>query len=134
MNDNRVDPTVTALRIALGQASRRADVVASNIANVDTPEYRALRVQFDEILASQGDFEARRTDPGHLRGSASDAVKGRLVEAPAMRMRQDGNTVDIDIEMTLLAKTQGRYRTAAEMLRKRFALLVYTATDGRGGV
>jgi len=134
MSDPRLDSTVDALRTALGQASRRADVVASNLANVDTPGYRALDVQFDEVFQAATGFEPLRTDPGHLSGPAGSPDRGTLLEAPVTRMRHDGNTVDVDMEMTKLAMVHGKYRTSAEMLRKRFALLVYTATDGRGGV
>jgi len=133
MNDQSLDMTVDALRTALGRESRRADVVASNLANVDTPEYRALAVRFDDFLSSNPNFEPHRTNPMHLSGFAAANGKGTLFEAPITRMRDDGNTVDVDLEMTKLAMAQGRYRTSAEILRKRFALLVYSATDGRGG-
>jgi len=134
MSDIRMDSTVDALRTSLGQASRRADVVASNLANVDTPKYRALDVRFEDALGTTAGIEMSRTHSGHLSGLIGNSPNGTLMEAPVTRMRQDGNTVDIDLEMTRLSMVQGRYRTSAEMLRKRFALLVYSATDGRGGV
>jgi len=100
---------------------------------VDTPGYRALTVAFDELLSPRGGLEPRRTRALHLAPAGDGRVQGTLLDAPITRMRNDGNTVDVDLEMTRLGMTQGRYRTAAELLRKRFALLVYTATDGRAG-
>jgi len=134
MNSNPVDATVEALRVTLGRASRRAEVAASNLANVDTPGYRSLAVEFDDLLSPRAELEPRLTHPFHRSRSADRRVRGTLLEAPVTRMRNDGNSVDLDREMTTLGMTQGRYRTAAELLRKRFALLVYTATDGRAGV
>ncbi len=133
MSDPRLDSVVDALRIALSQSSRRAGVVASNLTNVDTPGYRALDVHFDDYFDAATAVEPLRTDTGHLRGTAT-TQRGTLMEAPVTRMRHDGNTVDVDLEMTKLAMVHGKYRTSAEMLRKRFALLIYAATDGRGGV
>ena len=135
MSLNGIDATVEALRVTLGRASKRAAVSASNLANLDTPGYRAQEVAFDDLLANHGDLETQRTQAGHIGpGEADPRLRGHLRQAPITRMRNDGNTVDLDLEMTLLGKSQGRYRTAAELLRKRFALLIYSATDGRGGV
>jgi flagellar basal-body rod protein FlgB len=126
-----IDPTVQALRTVLGRASRRAQVVASNLANVDTPGYRALDVFFPDAMPGSSGLELERADPRHLAPAEDLSVRGKLIEAPVTRTRNDGNTVDVDREMTRLAMSSGRYRSAAEMLRKRFALLVYAAADGR---
>ncbi len=127
------DATVAALRKALERASRRAAVTASNLANVDTPGYRALEMTFDDALAASGGVAPARTNPAHLSGPGGRGTDGAVREASATRMRNDGNTVDVDREMTLLAETQGRYQGAAEMVRKRFGLLIYAGTDGRSG-
>jgi len=124
------DVTLATLHSALDRVARRAALVASNLANVDTPGYRAVDLA-PEDFAPQVEALARSA-PGHLAGSpAPDAPA--IEELPASRMRNDGNTVDVDREMTLLASLQGRYQAAAELVRKRFALLIYAATDGRNG-
>jgi flagellar basal-body rod protein FlgB len=133
MIDRVSDATVVSLRTALDRAAKRAAIVASNLANVDTPGYRALDVEFREALEMQGGLEVERTDSRHLPSTASAEDPGNVAEVPAQRIRNDGNTVDVDREMTLLASLQGRYQGAAEMVRKRFALLVYAGTDGRTG-
>jgi flagellar basal-body rod protein FlgB len=127
------DATVAALRTALTRASRRAAIVASNLANVDTPGFEALDLRFTDALEEASSIEPARTDSGHLAPLASPRSNGILETAPATRVRNDGNTVDIDHEMSLLALLQGRYQGAAEMVRKRFALLIYAGTDGRTG-
>ncbi len=130
------DDTVTQLRRVLDRVSRRTNVTAANLANVDTPGYKALEVRFgDALKASVGGsgLEMRRTDPRHMTGAGSEPLQGKVVEAATGRIRNDGNTVDIDQEMTTLAKLQGRYSAAAKMLSKRFALLQYAVTSrGQG--
>ncbi|ANM32263.1 hypothetical protein ABI59_14475 [Acidobacteria bacterium Mor1] len=117
------------MRRVLDRVSRRTNVTAANLANVDTPGYKALEVKFGDTLA--GAVELRRTDPRHLSTSGAPQGMGKVVEAVTGRIRNDGNTVDVDMEMTNLAKLQGRYSAAAKMLSKRFALLQY-AVSSRG--
>lgn len=124
------DETVALLHAALERASRRVSAVASNLANVDTPGYRAVDARFEDVLAEAVRIEPLRTHPGHL-GAAGKRRSVTIVEREPTRMRNDGNTVDVDFEMTLLASLQGRYQAAAELVRKRFALLAYAVTDGR---
>lgn len=124
------DETVALLHAALERVSRRVSAVASNLANVDTPGYRAVDARFEDALAGAGRIEPLRTHPGHL-GASGERGSVTIFEREPRRMRNDGNTVDVDLEMTLLASLQGRYQAAAELVRKRFALFVYTVTDGR---
>jgi flagellar basal-body rod protein FlgB len=131
MKVSNADAAVAALQEALDRASRRSEAVASNLANVDTPGYRALDVEFFD--RSPFAAELQRTRIEHLSHDEGRARQGALVEAPVTRVREDGNTVDVDREMTLLAALQGRYRASAEMLRKRFGLWLYAVTDGRSG-
>ena len=127
------DATVATLRLALDRASRRAALVASNLANLDTPGYRSVDLEPAPFAALGQVPELQRTDAGHLAGSGGPQAQEIVAEVPATRVRNDGNTVDVDREMTLLASLQGRYQAAAELVRKRFALLMYAATDGRNG-
>jgi flagellar basal-body rod protein FlgB len=129
MNDN----TIGELRGTLDRTSTRSSVTAANLANVDTPGYRALQVAFEETLdAVAGDLEMSATDPEHVQPPAYDEPRPIVSDAPPGRMRVDGNTVDIDREMTELARLQGRYAAAAQLVRKRFALVRLALTDGRG--
>ena len=78
-------------------AGRRQAVAAQNLANVDTPGYRAQRLaSFSELTESTGQHQAlRATRPGHLMGAGADVVHARLTEDrndPA----PDGNTVSAE--------------------------------------
>jgi flagellar basal-body rod protein FlgB len=128
------DLTIDLLQGALGRTSTRSSVTSANLANVDTPGYRAVKVEFEETLGGvQQELELSATHPDHVNPQASGGPPAILSDAPADRMRVDGNTVDIDREMTELARLQGRYATAAQLVRKRFALIRLALTDGRGG-
>lgn len=114
------DVTTRALHQVLARSSLGAAVHQSNLVNIETPGYRAKAVEFREELA--------RADTG-----TADPLSGaRVVEAEPIRVKEDGNTVDLDHEFTEFMKDMGRYRSASRMLRKHFALLRYAVTDGKG--
>ena len=125
--NSRIDPTLQALYGTLDRVSRRTSVTASNLANIDTPGYRAQRVVFPKVADAALGLE--RTSANHV--GMSIQQDGFVVDAPVVRRRADGNTVDIDTEMTELAKLQGRYQATTQIVRKRFGLIRYAATDGR---
>jgi flagellar basal-body rod protein FlgB len=126
------DAVLRQLQESLGRLSLGASVVASNLANVDTPGYRARGVRFAETLGRVRSLEMSRTEPGHIAPKTDAPARGEVYEADAKRVRQDGNTVDVDREMTALAAIQGRYNAATQIVRKRLALIRYAATDGKG--
>jgi flagellar basal-body rod protein FlgB len=131
MKADALDPTISLLRDVLGRTSQRAQAVASNLANLDTPGYRTLDVDFADLVGDAGGLY--RTQDGHLAAAAAAPARGTVVELPTGRLRADGNNVDVDREMTLLAQLQGRYRASTELVRKRYALLIYAITEGRTG-
>ena len=125
------DSLVQQLKQTLDRASIGATTIASNLANIDTPGYRAKRVEFtDSMTRAMGGLE--RTDPRHMGGASTlHTMTTRLTDAPVDRMRMDGNTVDLDQEMTALSMVRGKFMTASQLVRKRFALLRYAMTDGK---
>ena len=127
MTEPLKDSMVSVLQSVLDRSSVRAAMVASNLANVDTPGYRAMDVTFDEV-AGPLRVAPSRTDPSHL-GAEPTGGGGEVVEPEVTRIRPDGNTVDVDRQMALLGRMQGRYAAATEMVKKRFALMIYAATS-----
>jgi flagellar basal-body rod protein FlgB len=133
MSDLIADATVDVLRTALGRASRRSALIASNLANIDTPGYRAVDIAFSDALARASAVTLERSSANHAAAPPDAGDAGVVFEADSDRIRNDGNNVDVDQQMTLLASLQGRYQSAAELVRKRFGLIVYAVTDGRNG-
>lgn len=127
MSDKSLDPVVSTLESALNRASLRAAMAASNLANVDTPGYRAMDVTFDEAM-NEASLEMVRTVDSHMVDTAM-AEGARVVESPVTRIRSDGNTVDVDQQMTLLSQMGSRYTAVTEMVKKRFAMMIYAVTS-----
>lgn len=118
--------TIPALQKALNLGSLRHKVLTSNIANIDTPNYKAFEVVMEDALKrnnrSAGPIELVRTRPRHLSGrhSSSNPIKIKAADPPAINFRADGNTVDLDRTMGKLAENTILYRIAAQMIRRKF--------------
>jgi flagellar basal-body rod protein FlgB len=108
---------IDTLTRVLDTAGLRHRVIAQNVANVNTPGYKRLEVQFEDALA-----KALATPGG-------PAAKPRVVEGDGPE-RVDGNTVDIDREMGDLTKNGLLYQAATQILASRLAAL-RSAVSGR---
>lgn len=121
------DSTLGVARSWLDGLSRRQQAISENIANIDTPGYRAKTVPFEtelrRSLGRQG-VPLERTNPGHLLSAGTSRNQLGVQQAQALTSsRLDGNDVDIDAEMVTLAETQMRYQAAASALSTRIATL-----------
>jgi flagellar basal-body rod protein FlgB len=102
------DTVSQGLAEALTLHRQRHEVLAANIANVETPGYRAQELEFKSALREA--FEVHETPGG---------PSPRVVDRPSGTMRPDGNTVDVDMEMARLADNRGAYTTYADILARR---------------
>lgn len=118
------------LKGAIAAAELRQQVIADNIANVDTPGFKRSEVLFEELLASRmggesgAKLEARRTHAKHIPfGKGGSVVKPKLVTDNSTSMNNNTNNVDIDREMALLAKNQLRYNALIQQLNHEISML-----------
>ena len=109
------DPTLQGLADSLTLPQRRHEVLASNLANVETPRFKARDLDFEAALKDA--FEGRASD-----GLAA-ATAPRVVEDTTAPPRADGNTVDLDLQMAKLGANGERYVALARILALRIALL-----------
>lgn len=125
---NRVD---TLIKRALDGLSFRQQVISNNIANVDTPGFKAGRVSFEASLsrALKGGTALATTDPRHLQ--QPDYQPTLSVQVLNTTGRTDGNNVDVDLEMSELAETSLRYNALVEVMGKRLAMLRTVINEGR---
>ena len=116
----------TAIK-SLDLRSRRHEVIVSNLANADTPGYKAFDLMVTEAMADKVEggagLEMRSTHSGHL--PSAPAAKGglspRMIQTKEINnLRGDGNTVDMDREMSNLAENQLMYRASARIVAKKF--------------
>ena len=102
---------------AMTAATIRQEVIANNLANVNTPNFRKSNVEFEELLAreiygdeSNGKLQPVRTHDKHLPYVPLEFHAEPTIEIDnSTVMRVDDNNVDIDIEMASLAKNQLYY-------------------------
>jgi flagellar basal-body rod protein FlgB len=119
---------------ALKLQSKRMEVLADNLANVDTPNYKARDIDFRAALANAGSADAQlplaTTNPGHVSTDpsvdASAALKYRTPLAPSL----DGNTVDAQQEQSAFADNTVRYQATLAFLSSRIKGLM-TAITGQ---
>lgn len=94
-------------------AAFRQKVISNNVANIDTPYFKRSDVLFEELLSKElnkKSIQGRRTDPRHIPiGRVAAPTVPEVVADETTMMNNNLNNVDIDYEMTLLAKNQLRY-------------------------
>jgi flagellar basal-body rod protein FlgB len=112
---NKVDGMLQFHRAALGLRAARQELLASNIANADTPDYKARDIDFtralrDALTGSSARLPMAATAPRHLERAAGETVPGAPVmyRIPA-QPSADGNTVEMDIERAQFADNALRY-------------------------
>lgn len=112
------DETMTFLATAMDLLAARQSLVASNIANADTPGYRAVDLEFQRELEVAFERQ-RRVENGDFTGAKlryHQVLKPRIVAVESQSHRLDGNNVDIDREMMKLARINGMFEQASTML------------------
>ncbi|WP_458525008.1 flagellar basal body rod protein FlgB [Onishia taeanensis] len=112
----------------LNLRQQRHEVLASNVANADTPNYKARDFDFSQALsramdsgrAGQGGLGLSTTASGHIGGHASSSgrVHDLMYRVPA-QASLDGNTVDMDRERAEFADNAVRYQASLTMLNSR---------------
>ncbi|MBS0373542.1 MAG: flagellar basal body rod protein FlgB [Proteobacteria bacterium] len=118
---------------ALYAAADRVGVLATNIANADTPNYKARDLDFAAVLSGTseaGGLPLVRTSAAHLplagAGEAGADLKYRIPYQPSL----DGNTVEAPVEQAKFAENAMRYQTSLDFINRRISSLM-TALTGQ---
>lgn len=122
---------------ALDLWQRRADVLANNLANADTPGYLARDIDFRKALAAAGgqaggDLTLETPSPGQIgnapgAGAGSAALEYRVPTQPAM----DGNTVDTQVEQADFAANSVHYQASLSFITAQIHMLRTAITGGQ---
>jgi flagellar basal-body rod protein FlgB len=119
--------TISLLERSLNIRSLQHRVLSSNIANMDTPNYKAVELAVAEeingIQDSAPNIQLVQTQPGHLplKHGPANYVKLKVAKPPEFSLRGDGNTVDLDRTMGKLAENTLLYKTAAQLISQKFS-------------
>ena len=125
-----------SLHQALDYHMERHNVLASNVAHVDTPGYRPhdlARVEATQF-AAVFNVALQRTAEGHISGASdnSQVQVGRIFEDSSAGFGNDGNSVSLDREAAKLAANHLRYDVVSTIVASQIKGLMYAANDGRG--
>ena len=117
-----IDKALGALPDHLSLYGRRSNLLASNLANADTPGFKARDVDFRRALQSAGDSQLamKTTHRAHLGGPSSSSADAELLYRVPMQPSLDGNTVDSQVEQAQFAENAVRYQSTLTFLNGKF--------------
>lgn len=128
---------ISVLSQALNLRSQRHAVLASNIANADTPYYKARDFDFQSAMQNAlnardgGALSLTLTAPGHIAGSG-DRGPAKLQFRTETQSAVDGNTVDMDVERVQIADNALQYQILTQFIGDKFKGM-RTALSGTQG-
>ncbi len=132
MTGSFLDSVTLSLEKVLDLRSRQHELTVTNLANADTPGFKARRLDFARslrrLLAGAGSGPMR-THGAHLGSGLETEPVIELREAPPWA--GDGNSVDAQREVAVLTENQLMYTASVEMLNRRIGLLRYVVSEGR---
>ena len=129
------DKTVQALASSLNFRQMRQEVIASNIANADTPGYKAKRLDFEAALARaidvDGQMKMNANDERHVNvGSGGfDNLEPEIYEDSNGVVSEDGNTVDREQEFAKMAENKILFDAAVQLLNKKLGMMKYAISS-----
>jgi flagellar basal-body rod protein FlgB len=122
-----MDNITSLLGSFLDVQSRRAEVVAGNLANADTPGYIAKEVDFADFLRNAASESMSLTAAGNKAGAGAP----QIVEQQRITIGLDGNTVDSAREMSTLADAGMKYLEGTQLLQMRLRTLRTAIREGK---
>lgn len=115
---NFIDKALDIHARALDLRSRRMEVLARNIANADTPHFKARDVDFRSVLSNARQEPMVATRKGHVDSAVQDNSDGMRYRIP-FNVAFDGNTVELNIEQAQYGKAAADYQATLQFLEQR---------------
>ena len=116
------DRSIQFHQTALNLQAHRQQLIASNIANADTPNYKARDVDFRSALqgalntARGGGVALATTRPGHIDGGSAPPLESLTGYRPELQSAVDGNTVNMDVERANFAENALHYEASVTFI------------------
>ncbi len=120
---------IDALRRQMTIAVAKQVASSGNVANVDTPGYKAKEVTFSDALKTKLAMPANSTFPNARTSSANADITTR--EAEGLPARRDGNNVQLDRELLNMGRAAGDFSAAQTALAAKFRLVRYAINEGK---
>ena len=131
------DKTLEALASNLNFRQMRQELISSNIANAETPGYKAKRIDFEKALSRALDIDGqlgmKTVDKRHydVGSGGFDNLEPTIYEDSSGVVSDDGNTVDREREMALMAENRILYDASVNLLNKKIGLMKYINSSER---
>jgi flagellar basal-body rod protein FlgB len=123
--------TIQSLENGLNYSSAKQKVISQNIANVDTPNYKAKSISFkSQLNDSVANLDAKITNARHIQFSGR-GTNGITVNNKPFQYNHNGNGVDIDKEMSDLAANQIYFNALTDRLNGKFNSLQSVIRGGK---
>lgn len=125
---NKLDNEVNFHQQALGLRAKRQEILSSNVANADTPNFKARDIDFSSVLSEKISSNSIAkglvtTSPKHISLRSDDVVQDALYRVP-QQASADGNTVEMDTERAKFADNSIRYDASVTFISGQFRSLL----------
>jgi flagellar basal-body rod protein FlgB len=124
---SRIDAELRTTQTALNLRAYRQELLASNIANADTPHYKARDIDFKTALgnalgnadATGGQLAPTRTSPRHLQAEGANSFGAAVLYRTEQQSAVDGNTVNMDVERSSFADNAVHVEALLSFVRRK---------------
>lgn len=128
---NKLDKELNFHHQALSLRTARQELLSSNVANADTPNFKAKDIDFASVLreklsltANTNNVGLTTTSPMHIGVNTNGALNDSLLYRVPLQPSADGNTVDMDMERTRFADNSIKYDASITFLNTQFRMLM----------
>ncbi len=126
---SKLDKNVHFHQQALGLRAARHALLASNVANADTPNFKAKDIDFSSVLkeklaSSTSTASLTTTSPMHIGGNKHNSISNNALYRVPLQPSADGNTVDMDLERTQFANNSIKYDAGITFISGQFKSLL----------
>lgn len=121
-------PVLNVLQKELNASNLRQQVLSNNLANIDTPSFKRSDVDFQAVLndalgKTNGNLDLKLTSERHIPGVNLNGSGSGIVTDQTTSLRNDGNNVDVDAEMSNVAENGLYYQSLAHTISSQLGLL-----------
>jgi flagellar basal-body rod protein FlgB len=117
---NMIDRAFGVHEQALGMRSQRMEVLARNIANADTPQFKAQDIDFRKVLSNTQTSALQTTHSNHVSTDKTDPKNGLMYRVP-FNVAFDGNTVELPVEQAKYGQSAADYQATLSILESRIS-------------
>lgn len=131
------DKTLQSLTTALNFREMRQKLISSNVANANTPGFKAKKLDFEEALARALDVDGQMgmnaTDVRHhdVGNGGFNNLEPEIYDNPNGVVSENGNTVDVEAEMAQMAENKLMYDALVQLINKKMGIMKYAINSER---